>query len=78
MTKNISLTGVSSIGGTQVVYMTASVTTDGGDTSVNKLITDKELYNANKVEVRADMNAFEDAVYEVEDEMHAGRIKVGK
>ena len=68
--KNITLTGVSKIDGAQVAYMSASISTDGGaGANVNKTITNQELYNTNKVAVRADIAAFETKVYEVEDEL---------
>ena len=72
LTKNVTLNGVITIDGTQVVYMTATINTDGGNgANVNKTIVNQELYNSNKVEVRADMSKFEDEVYDIEDEMMA-------
>lgn len=68
--KNITLTGVSKIDEVQVVYMTATISGDGGNgANVNKTITNQEVYNANKVAVRADIAEFETKVYEVEDEL---------
>jgi hypothetical protein len=68
--KNITLSGTSVIDGVQVVYMSASISTDGGNgANVNKTITNQEVYNANKVQVRADIKAFEEEVYKIEDEM---------
>lgn len=68
--KNITLTGVSKIDGAQVAYMSASISTDGGaGANVNKTITNQELYNTNKVAVRADIAKFEEQVYKVEDEL---------
>lgn len=68
--KNITLSGTSVIDGVQVAYMSASISTDGGNgANVNKSITNQELYNANKVAVRADIAEFENKVYEVEDEL---------
>lgn len=68
--KNITLTGVSKIDGVQVAYMSATISSDGGTgANVNKTITNQELYNANKVQVRADIVTFETKVYEVEDEL---------
>ena len=65
--KNITLTGVSKIDGAQVAYMSASISTDGGaGANVNKTITNQELYNTNKVAVRADI------AEEVEDELSKG------
>ena len=68
--KNIILNGTSVIDGVQVAYMSASISTDGGTgANVNKTITNQELYNANKVAVRADIAEFENKVYEVEEEL---------
>ena len=68
--KNITLTGVSKIDGAQVAYMSASISTDGGaGANVNKTITNQELYNTNKVAVRADIAKFEEQVYKQEDEL---------
>ena len=47
LTKNVTLNGVITIDGTQVVYMTATINTDGGNgANVNKTIVNQELYNA--------------------------------
>lgn len=82
--KNITLSGTSVIDGVQVAYMSASISTDGGNgANVNKTITNQELYNANKVQVRADIAEFEKEVYKIEDESTAETLegktrKVGK
>ena len=68
--KNITLNGTSVIDGVQVAYMSASISTDGGTgANVNKTITNQEVYNANKVQVRADISEFETKVYEEEDKL---------
>lgn len=73
--KNITLNGNSEVNGIQVVYMSASISTDGNsNASVSKSIVNQEVYMANKVEVRADMDAFEEAVYKVEDELIGGTV----
>lgn len=67
--KNITVNGTSEIEGVQVVYMSATVSTDGSSSgNINTSITNKDLYNANKVEVRKDINDFTEIVYEVEDQ----------
>ena len=68
--KNINVNGTSEIEGSVVVHMNATVGTEGGNANINKAILNKELYDANKVEVRKDMSDFELAVYEVEDEQN--------
>lgn len=68
--KNITLTGISKIDGVQVVYMNATISSDGGaGANINKSITNQEVYNANKVQVRADIAGFEEEVYKLEDEL---------
>lgn len=68
--KNITLTGISKIDGVQVAYMSASISTDGGNgANVNETITNQEVYNANKAQVRADIAEFKNKVYEMENEL---------
>lgn len=70
--KNITINGTSEINGQQVVYMSATIGTDGANSvSINKSITNQELYNANKIEVRKDMSDFELEVYTVQDEINS-------
>jgi len=71
--QSITLTGQSTIEGQQVVYMSATISTDGGTNgSVTRSIQNKELYNANKVAVRADMDEFDKKLYAIEDELTDG------
>ena len=68
--KTININGTSEIDGQTVVYMNASISTDGNtNVNINKNITNQELYNAHKSTVRADMASFEEEVYKVEDEL---------
>ncbi|WP_286233356.1 hypothetical protein [Romboutsia ilealis] len=79
--KTINLNGTSEINGQVVVYMNASISTDGTtNANINKNISNQELYNANKVSVRADMSAFEEEVYKIEDELNSDNVsrKAGK
>ena len=79
--KSITLSGTSGIDGQMVVYMTASLNTDGStNANINKNITNQELYDANKLEIRKDMAKFEEEVYKVEDEFKANleQVKAGK
>ena len=69
--KSTSLSGESVINGTTVVRMTASLSTSGGSDSVNQYIQNVDLYNANKREVRKDISAFQDYVYEQQDAIDA-------
>lgn len=74
LNKSITLSGVSRINGQDVVYMSASLSTDGGAGSLNKNISNRELYNSNKEEVRKDMADFEDVVYLIEDDLSGGTL----
>ncbi|MGL5153086.1 MAG: hypothetical protein ACRC7N_21205 [Clostridium sp.] len=79
LTKNITLSGESRIDGQQVVYMNASVSTDGSsNANTNKTIINKDLYNANKAQCRKDMEDFDTAVYLIEDEIDGGVANVVK
>ncbi len=52
--------------------MNASISTDGNTSAnINKSISNQELYNANKSQVRKDMAEFESEVYKVEDSINA-------
>lgn len=73
--KTINLNGTSEIDGQSVVYMNASISTDGNtNANINKNIVNQELYNTNRAEVRADMAAFEEEVYKVEDDLYGSSI----
>lgn len=51
--------------------MNASISTDGNtNANINKNVTNKELYDANKEAVREDMKQFETEVYKVEDSLN--------
>lgn len=68
--KNITLTGQSMINNSQVVYMSANISTDGNSNgSITTTITDQTTYAANKTECRQDISDFETAVYAAQDEI---------
>lgn len=72
MSKKITLDGVVKIQGEPVVYLNASINSSSGyGANINRSIVNQELYLANKTAIRADINEFEDAVYEIEDEVTA-------
>ena len=51
--KNITMIGQSIIGDKQVVYMSATISTDGNtNENISTNITNNELYSANKEECR--------------------------
>lgn len=71
--KSVTLNGTSQIKAGEngnmipVVSMTANIAKDGNSNIVTTVIN-KDLYEANKEECRADMDAFTDAVRAIEDE----------
>lgn len=73
--KNINLTGYSTIGEVQVVYLNASISTDGSS-NANKSTTilNQDLYNKNKTEIRKDIQEFSSEVYKIEDEIIGGAV----
>ena len=70
-TKSTSLTGESKIDGVTVVRMTASLSTNGGSDYVNQSVLDVDRYNGHKKEVRKDIAAFQEYVYEQQDAIDA-------
>lgn len=68
--KSISLTGKSMINGTQVAYLAATIDKQGnGSDNVSRSIQNQALYDANKKEVRADIAAFQQLLYDTEDSL---------
>lgn len=67
ITQLISVTGVSTINGEQVAYFSAQIPQGNGSSTFSRNITNQELYDANRKEVRADESEFQSKVYEVED-----------
>ena len=70
-TKSTNLSGQSIINDQQVANFNANVhvsdNTTGTD-SINVFITNRELYNANKAEVRNDLSEFQNLVFSIQDE----------
>lgn len=69
-TKNISLSYQSMIGDQVAVYMSAQIPESGRSNS-SKTIQDLDLYEANKAECREDMAAFDEMLFELEDQQTA-------
>ena len=65
--RSIKITANSMINGTQAMYMSADLGTDGKVTR-STAIQNVELYEANKVECRADLAEFQQMVYDLEDQ----------
>lgn len=71
-TKATTLTGQSMVGEQQVIYLSANITTETtGNTTISQSITNDELYKANLKACRADVQAFQEAVWAAEDAMVA-------
>lgn len=66
-TRSIKITANSMINGTQAMYMSADLATDGKVTSSTS-IQNVDLYEANKTECRADLAEFQQMVYNLEDQ----------
>lgn len=70
-TKSTHLSGQSIINDQQVANFNANINasdnTTGAD-SINVFITNRELYNANKTEVRNDLSEFQRLVFSIQDE----------
>ncbi|WP_216697317.1 hypothetical protein [Anaerostipes faecalis] len=65
--KSTTLTGTVKIGDKQVVYLNASISSDGSSDNINQTIQDKTLYADNKAEVRKDIAAFTEEFYALQD-----------
>lgn len=72
ITESRTLTGMAKIDGTNVVSLSAVLTSDNvGGTSYTEIISNQELYRDNVTELREDINQFKEEVYKVEDEFLA-------
>ncbi|MCR1851126.1 hypothetical protein [Paraclostridium sordellii] len=70
--KTITISGTSTIDGQIVVYMSASLSTDGTtQENLSKTVQNQEVYNKNKEAIRKDMRDFEDLVYAEQDKLTA-------
>lgn len=73
--KTITINGSSVVDGQIVVYMNASLSTDGtSNENINKNIQNQELYANNKEAVRKDMRDFEDLVFAEQDKLSKSEI----
>ncbi|WP_290059854.1 hypothetical protein [Paraclostridium bifermentans] len=73
--KTITINGSSVVDGQIVVYMNASLSTDGtSNENINKNIQNQELYASNKEAVRKDMRDFEDLVFAEQDKLSKSEI----
>lgn len=65
LNKTINIQGVSTIGDTQIAFMSASVPIDG-KISISRNIQNKDAFEQNKDEVMKDFLAFDNYVYSLE------------
>ena len=71
-TKVVTLTAESKVGEVLVARFSATVNSANAvNSAYSEQILSTELYKANKIEVRADMDAFRVAMYALEDELAA-------
>lgn len=73
--QSISLNGVSTINGVQVATFSTVVSKGLSYTSVSTQITDQDLYEKNKVEVRKDRNDFQAVADNLSDSLESGSVK---
>ncbi|MDQ7251939.1 hypothetical protein [Pediococcus pentosaceus] len=72
--QSISLSGVSTINGVQVATFSTVVSKGLSYTSVSMQITDQDLYEKNKAEVRKDRNDFQTAADNLSDSLESGSV----
>lgn len=73
--QSISLTGASTIDGKQVATFSTVVSTGLSYTSVSTQITDQDLYEKNKDEVRKDRNDFQTVADNLTDSLESESAK---
>ena len=69
--QTVTITGTSEINGVQIAYFNASIPKGAGNSTISRNITNQELYDANRTEVRSDETEFQGKVYAIEDNMLA-------
>ena len=73
--KSIAISGRSMVDDKQVATFNANIyeaNALGGSDNINMIITDRNLYDANKVTVRKDLQDFQTKVWSAQDEVMAG------
>lgn len=73
--QSISLTGTSTINGVQVATFSTVVSKGLSYTSVSTQITDQDLYENNKAEVRKDRDDFQAVADNLSDSLESGSAK---
>lgn len=67
--QSVSLSGESIVNDQTVASFSAQIPQDNGSTNINISIINQQLYDDNRKQVRADLAAFQDKVYEIEDNL---------
>ena len=73
--KSIAISGRSMVDDKQVATFNANIyeaNASGGSDNINMIITDRNLYDANKVTVRKDLQDFQTKEWSAQDEVMAG------
>ena len=73
--KSIAISGRSMVDDKQVATFNANIyeaNVSGGSDNINMIITDRDLYDANKTVVRKDLQDFQAKVWSAQDEVMAG------
>lgn len=79
ITKNITMSGNSTIDGVVVETYTASLNEENPEEfNLSSYQVSKELYKTNREQCRADRAEFEDAVYTLQDQMLAEKRKTNE
>ncbi len=60
------------VGDTNVVYLSATLSTEGRSDSISQTIQNKESYISNKEEVRQKISEFQEEVYKAQDIISEG------
>ena len=74
--KSIAISGRSMVDDKQVATFNANIYeayASGGSDNINMIFNDRNLYDANKVTVRKDLQDFQTKVWSAQDEVMAGR-----
>lgn len=72
--KSIAISGRSMVEDKQVATFNANIyeaNASGGSDNINMIITDRDLYDANKATVRKDLQDFQAKAWSVQDEVRA-------
>ena len=73
--KSIAISGRSMVDDKQVATFNANIyeaNVSGGSDNINMIITDRDLYDANKTVVRKDLQDFQTKLWTAQDEVMAG------